>query len=145
LTVQELLPRAVMSAGEQLDPASVHRSGDPLHYLLVQPLLFERPPYLRILALLLVVLIAAAASYAVFLRPLQDLIVNVGALVLGVWGIRAILIPTSVNYVTGVDLALSAVIIFLLGAITVKALLFVHDQGGMNLLRRRRSGADDAR
>lgn len=136
LTVQELLPRAVMTAEAQIDPASVHRPGDPLHYLFVQPLSFARPPYLRVLALLLVLLIAAAASYAVFLRPLQDLLVNVGALVLGVWGVRAILIPTSVNYVTGIDLALSAVIIFLLGAITVKALIFVHDEGGMNVLRR---------
>jgi hypothetical protein len=137
LTVQELLPRAEMIAGDPIDPESVHRTGDPQHYVLVQPLRFERPPYLRILALLLVLLIAAAASYAVFLRPLQDLIVNVGALVLGVWGVRAILIPSSVNYVTGIDLALSAVIIFLLGAITVKALIYVHDQGGMTVLRRR--------
>jgi hypothetical protein len=138
LTVQELLPRADMTAGAPIDPAAVHRPGDPFHYLHVVPLAFARPPYLQVLALLLVLLIAAAASYAVFLRPLQDLIVNVGALVLGVWGIRAILVPGSVSYVTAIDLALSVVIIFLLGAITVKALLFVHDEGGLDVLRRRR-------
>lgn len=142
LTVQELLPRAVMTTDPPIDPAAVHRPGDPYHYLHVQPLAFERPPYLRVLGVLLVLLIAAAASYAVFLRPLQDLIVNVGALVLGVWGIRAILIPTSVNYVTGIDLALSIVIIFLLGAITVKALIFVHDRGEMKVLRRPGGGPE---
>lgn len=88
--------------------------------------------------MLLVLLIAAAAAYSVFLRPLDELFVNAGALVLGVWGIRAILVPGSLAYVTAVDLALSMVIIFLLGALTIRALLFVHDRGELALLRRRR-------
>jgi hypothetical protein len=36
-----------------------------------------------------------------------------------------------------VDLALSMVIIFLLGALTIRALMFVHDEAQMTLLRRR--------
>jgi hypothetical protein len=91
----------------------------------------------RVLAVMLVVLIAAAAAYSVFLRPLHDLVVNAGALVLGVWGIRAILTPSSVNYMTAVDLALSMVIIFVLGALTIRALLFVHDEAQMGLLGHR--------
>ena len=55
---------------------------------------FERPLYLRIVTVLLVVLIGAASAYAVFLRPLSELIINAGALVLGVWGIRAVLLGT---------------------------------------------------
>ena len=93
LTIQELLPRELMTALGAIDPATLHRPGDPLNYLHVQPLVFRRPPYIRVLAVLLVLLIAAAAVFATVLRPLQDLIVNVGALVLGIWGIRAILIP----------------------------------------------------
>jgi hypothetical protein len=54
---------------------------------------FERPRYLRVLAVLLVLLIATAVAYSVLLRPPEDLIVNSGALVLGVWGVRAILVP----------------------------------------------------
>ena len=86
---------------------------------------------------MLVILIAAAAAYSVFLRPLHDLVVNAGALVLGVWGIRSILVPSSINYITAVDLALSMVIIFVLGALTIRALVFVHDQGNLRLLGRR--------
>ena len=136
LTVQELLPREVMRVEPPIPAAQVHRPGDPFTYLHVQPLHFERPPYVHVMAVLLVVLIAAAAAYAVFLRPLQELIVNVGALVLGVWGIRAILTPANIFYVTAIDLALSVVIIFLLGAISVKALLYIHDRGDMRVLRR---------
>jgi len=93
-----------------------------------------------VLAVLLVLLIAAAAAYSVFLRPLHDLVLNSGALVLGVWGIHGILTPQNLYYLTAVDLALSMVIIFLLGAITVRAFLYIRDQGSLGWLggRRRR-------
>ena len=70
-------------------------------------------------------------------RPLHDLVMNVGALVLGVWGIRSILTLSNIYYITAIDLALSMVTIFLLGAITVRALCFVHDQAELGLCRRR--------
>jgi hypothetical protein len=85
-----------------------------------------------------VLLVAAAAAYAVFLRPLQELVVNAGALMLGVWGIRSILTPSRLDYVTAVDVSLSLVILFLLAAITLRALWFVHERGNLRLLRRRR-------
>src|SRR5262245_53558486 len=97
----------------------------------------DRPRYLRLLTIILVLLIAAAAAYAVFMRPLEDLVVNSGALVLGVWGIRGILTPGNLFNLTAVDLALSIVIIFLLGAITVRALMFLYDRAEIRLLRRR--------
>ena len=85
--------------------------------------------HLQVLAVLLVLLVAAAALCAVFLRPFQDLVINVGSLILGIWGIRSILTPSSVSYLTALDLSLSVVILFLLGAITVRALLHVHERG----------------
>ena len=138
LTIQELLPRQNMSEPLVLDPESIRSEGDPLPYLNAFSVSFERPRYIRALAILLVVLIAAAAAYSVFLRPLQELFVNSGALVLGVWGIRAILVPSNLAYLTAVDLALSTVIIFLLGALTVRVLVYMHDRGELRLLRRRR-------
>jgi Sec-independent protein secretion pathway component TatC len=60
------------------------------------------------------------------------------ALVLGVWGIHGILTPQNLYYLTAVDLALSMVIIFLLGAITVRAFLYIHDRGGLGWFGGRR-------
>jgi hypothetical protein len=51
-----------------------------------------------------------------------------------VWGIRAIIVPTNQNYLTAVELSLACVILFLLLAITVRALRFVHDRAGLHLL-----------
>jgi len=137
LSIQELLPRQTMSLPVPVDPAGIQEEDDSLKYAYAFGVSFDRPRYLRLLTVVLVLLIAAAAAYAVFLRPLQDLVVNSGALVLGVWGIRAILTPGNLYYLTSIDVALSIVIIFLLGAITVRALVFIHDEGDLRVFRRR--------
>jgi hypothetical protein len=137
LSFQELLPQSAITGPIPVDPHSVRASGDPLEYAQAFEVRFERPPYVRVLAVMLVVLIAVAAAYSVLLRPLHDLVVNAGALVLGVWGIRSILVPSSISYITAVDLALSLVIIFVLGGLMTRALMFVHDKAQMRLLSRR--------
>jgi hypothetical protein len=119
-----------------LDPGTLQMSGAPVVYAAAYALSFERPRYLRVLAVLLVLSIAAAAAYSMFLRPLEDLVVSSGALVLGVWGIRGIIVPVYLHYQTAVDLALSIVILFLISGISVKALLLAHDRGGLRVLRR---------
>lgn len=136
LTVQEQLPREEMAAPEALDPAAFHDPDDAYQYTLVDVLRFNRPLHIKIMTVLLVVLIAAAAAYAVFMRPLSELVVSSGGLVLGVWGIRAILSPSNPAYLTAVDLSLSLVILFLLGAITVRALQYSHARSGYHLRRR---------
>ena len=138
LSLQELLPRQAMTGPFLLDRASIRAADDPFEYVEAFDVRFERPRYLRVLAVMLVLLIASAAAYSVFLRPLHDLVLNSGALVLGVWGIRSILTPANLYYMTAVDLALSIVIIFTLGAITVRALMYIHDEAGIGLFRRRR-------
>jgi hypothetical protein len=136
LSIQELLPQKLMSPPVTIDPRSIRVASDPTDYAAAYAVTFERPRYLRVLAVLLVVLIAAAAVYSVLLRPLEDLVVNSAALVLGVWGIRSILVPITLHFRTAVDLSLSLVILFLLGGVAVKALLVAHDRSGLRLLKR---------
>jgi len=75
-----------------------------------------------------VLLVTAAAGFAVFLRPLQELVLSAGGLILGVWGVRSIISPSSQAFVSAIDLSLALVILFLLGAITVRALVFLVEQ-----------------
>lgn len=138
LTIQELLPHLRMLVPSTVNPGLLQMSGAPVVYAAAYALSFERPRYLRVLAILLVLSIAAAAAYSVFLRPLEDLVVSSGALVLGVWGVRAIIVPVNLHFQTAVDLALSIVILFLLGGISVKALILAHDRGGLRVLKRSR-------
>src|SRR5262249_23188876 len=132
MTLQEHLPREIMATPRFADPDSVSTPDDPYQLQVLTMLGFARPLDAQVLAILLVVLIAAAAAYAVFMRPLQDLVIGSGGVVLGVWGIRSILTPGTA-YRTMVDLALSAVILFLLGAITIRVLQYAHEKGGLPL------------
>jgi hypothetical protein len=134
MTLQAKLPREHMSAPVILDPDSIRDDDHPFEVQALTVLGFRRPLHARLLTVMLVLLIAAAAAYAVLLRPLHDLVINSGALVLGVWGVRAILTPGTA-YGTVVDFALSTVIVFLLGAITVRALQFCHAHSDLRLWR----------
>jgi hypothetical protein len=128
LTVQEKLPRLTLTENAEVDPTRMETDDNErmdLHYAFVHRFTFQRPAYLRVLSLLLVLLVTAAAAFAVFLRPLQELVLSAGGLVLGVWGIRSIISPSSQAFVSAIDLSLALVILFLLGAIAVRALTFL--------------------
>jgi hypothetical protein len=136
VAVQPFLPQQVLSPPVPLDPVQGASHGAPVEYVYATRLTIHRLLYLQVLAVLLVVLIAAAAIYAVFLRAFQDLVFSAGTLILGIWGIRGILTPSSVTNVTAVDLSLSVVILFLLVAITVRAILHIHERGALPSFRR---------
>jgi hypothetical protein len=138
MSMQARIPRAVMRAPIALDGMQFQASGEVEPYAHLDLLTFERPAYVRVLTVLLVLLVTAAAAYAVFLRPLDQLIINSGALVLGVWGIRSIMVGSSAPGVTALDLALSVVILFLLVAITVRTLWLLEERSDWRVLRRRR-------
>ena len=138
LAIQPRLAQQTIDAPVPLDTQQIGASGAPGEYVYATTLTIHRQFYLRVLTIVLVVLIAAASVYAVFLRAFQELIINVGGLILGIWGIRGILTPASVNYITAIDLSLSVVILFLLGAVTVRALLYVGARGGRSAIWRLR-------
>src|SRR5262249_12361076 len=94
-------------------------------YFAIDALRFSRWRAGQGLTVVLILLIAAAAAYAVFLRSLHDLILSVGGLVIGVWGIRAILVPSSIGGRPGRAGGLALVIMFLLGALSIRVALLV--------------------
>ncbi len=95
---------------------------------------FVRPIYLQVLCWLLVALIAAAALLSLLTEPLRRLLVGVGGLVLGVWGVRSILLTGAPPYITAVDLLLSGVILLLLYGIAIRVVLALR-RGGVSGLR----------
>ncbi len=138
LSVRARIDRMAMHPPQPLDGRQLQADQDIEPYAYVGLLTFTRPRYLQVLTVLLVLLVTGAAAYAVVLRPLDQLITNSGALVLGVWGIRAILLGTGLSGLTAVDLALSMVILFLLTAVTVRTLYLLKQQSELQFRRRRR-------
>ncbi len=94
----------------------------------MQELRFERPVHQEILAVLLILLIAVSAIMAVAMRNMTDLIVGIGSLILGIWGVRSVLVPSSLPVVTSIDLALSVIILFVLLGLSVRSALHFRKQ-----------------
>ncbi len=138
LSIQDRVPVLPMAAPAEVDPATVQTPGAPFDYLSVRHLWFHRPLLLPVLTVMLLLLIAAASAYAVFLRPWLDLVVGAGTLVLGVWGIRSVMIASKITYTTIVDLSLAMVLLFLLGGITIRVLLALCERNHVRLHRPRR-------
>jgi hypothetical protein len=131
VSLQTHVVRTQMTPPATVTAAAAGLESPDTEYVQVSEITFARPLHLQVLTVLLVLLVIVAAIYAVFLRPLRELVINAGALVLGVWGIRAILLGSSPPGATLVDLVLSMVILFLLVAIVLRALWYHRAEGNV--------------
>jgi hypothetical protein len=126
ITTQNQLRDFQMRHPVEIDPARVRSQSDPYDFIGVQELYFERPLYLGILSILLIVLIGVSAALAVFMRNMVDVVIGIGSLVIGIWGVRSILVPQPIPVVTSIDLALSLVILFVLLGLSIRAVSYFH-------------------
>jgi hypothetical protein len=131
LTLQEAVPQVEMAAPVAVDAAPLGTGRDPASYAHVVSLTLTRAVALQTLTVLLVALIAAAAAYAAFLRALDEILLSAGSLIVGIWGIRSILVPSAISGRTAVDVVLSVVIIVLLAAVTVRVLLSLWQRNSL--------------
>ena len=126
VTLQSQLSYMEMAPPVAIDPSRAAAATDPYSIALVEELRFERPEYLKILAVLLVTLIAVSGTIALLRRDIDDLLLGIGGLILGVWGIRSVLNSQPLPGVTAIDLALSLVILIMLLGLTVRLTLHFH-------------------
>ena len=126
LTLESLLPDLMMAPPTPITPQEVAAVHDPRPFAAVQGLAFTRPDYLKVLAVILIVLITVSGLLAIFTRAINELVLGVGGLILGIWGVRSILVPQPVPTITAIDLALSTVILLILLGLTVRTALHFH-------------------
>ena len=126
VTVTDQVPRMDLKGVSQVDPTTVKPEGGRVDYAFASVITLERPPYLRVVAILVVLLSAAVAVFVVATRPFDQLILNAGALVLGVWGARNLVLGGLPPDVTLVDTLLTVIVIFLLLAITLRGMNYFH-------------------
>ena len=128
VTVQNRIPDMIMAPPQPIPHEATIAASDPFQFVAVQSLVFSRPAYLQVLAVVLVILVAVSAALAIFMRGLDELALGFGGIVLGVWGVRSILMPQSLGTVTAIDLALSWLILLLLLGLALRAALhFLHE------------------
>lgn len=123
-TLQNRIPDMIMKPPTVVDPETMRSVTDPYGFQSVNEISISRPAYLQVLAVVLVVLIGVSALMALLTRSLDDLALGFGGLILGVWGIRSILMPQGLPTVTAIDLALSWLILLLLLGLGLRAALY---------------------
>lgn len=136
LTVQQHIPRLDFGP-VHLTAADRHPVAGGFAFLGVGGVTLFRPRYLQVLVVLGVLLTLAAAICTVLLRPLRELIINTGGLVLGVWGIRALLLGNFPADETIVDIVLTAIIFLQLTAVAIRVLVYLAERGEVHLHPRR--------
>lgn len=131
LTLEDLVPRLNMQPPRPVDPAVVRSPSDPTSFLLVDELRWERPRYLRILSVLLVILISASGVFALSLRSLPELVLGIGGIILGIWGVRSVVVQSPLPDVTLIDLILGFVMVFLMLVLAIRAARYFYVQSGL--------------
>ncbi len=126
LTLQSRVGGLDMNPPVPIDSCSVHGVTDPFGFLTVQRLDFERPIYQHVLAVLLVLLISTSAAFALFVRTINELMLGIGGLILGIWGVRSVVVPSVPSRVNVVDLVLASVILVLLVALSIRIARHVY-------------------
>ena len=89
-----------------------------------------RPLYLQTLTILIVMFMAVAGVYSVATRAFKEVIGTVGVVVLGVWGVRTLLVGNYPPDSTAVDLVLSFLILMILIVVMVRGLLLMWGRIG---------------
>ena len=126
VSIGDEVPRSVMARPHLL---GIHRATDA-DYAVVATMDLSRPLYLQLLTVLLVLFVTVAALYGVVFRPFDQIVLTVGGIVLGVWGVRSLLVGSYPADSTAVDLVLSSVILMLLMVIAVRGLVQLHRRVG---------------
>lgn len=126
-SVDDAVARTTLATPRVLDASRL--STRTTSYDAVVSLTFGRPTYLWMITILLIMLIILAEAYAVLMRPFNQIIPTIGGLVLGVWGVRTLLVGSYPPDSTGVDLVLEGTILLLLLAFAVRAVHYLWTAG----------------
>jgi hypothetical protein len=131
LTLEDLVSRLNMIPPQPVDPAQVRSPSDPTDFLLVDEMQWQRPRYLRILTIMLVILISASGMFALGLRSLHELVLGIGGIILGIWGVRSVVVQSPLPDVTLIDAVLGLVIMVMLLALALRAARYFYVLSGL--------------
>mgnify|MGYP000076510707 CR=1 FL=1 len=136
LTIESDVVRLEMLPPVLVEPATVRSPSDPVAFAVVNKLEWERPVYLRILTVLLIVPIVVSSIFALGMRNLSELVLGIGGIILGIWGLRSVIVQTPLPDVTLVDLLPAFVILMMLLVLTARAARhFFHVSGVADVAR----------
>ena len=135
--IQNATRDLIMGPPVEVPLDTVFDPSDPFSPAGVQDVELKRPVYLLVLSVTLVSLITVSSALSLMSRAVNEALVGIGSLVLGVWGVRSVLVPANLGVVSSIDIALSLVIMMLMIGLTVRSAQHIRQRSAINLLPRR--------
>lgn len=145
ITFQEQVPRVDLMDYKLISAKSVMPKKAGFEYAYVNSLNFGRPAYLKVVVMFVAILTLAIALFTMITRPFDQLVINAGALILGVWGARNLVLGGYPADVTLIDTLLTATVLFMLLALTLRGVNHFHRQAGLTLLPWAQAEADSTK
>jgi hypothetical protein len=122
LTVDEQIPRLYMARPRDVSFRSFRSAFPVAPIALATWMNFSRPFYLQALTVFIVAFVAVASIYSALTRKFNELLATIGVVILGIWGVRTLLVGSFPPDSTSVDLVLTFLILVVLAILAVRGL-----------------------
>ena len=142
ITIDEQVARLNLDYLRIVEPGEVKPKNAKFEYANVALMSFKRPVFIQVVVSMVVLLTVAVAVYTMITRPFDQLVINSGAVILGVYGARSLVLSGFPSDVTLVDTIFSLVVLYNLLALTVRGMNFFHRGGKLSFLPWARSEPD---
>lgn len=134
MTIEDEMARVNLTALKEIDPKLVRpKKAEFTDYAYVRQMKFERPSYLIIVVMIVIILSLAVMIFTMFTRPFDHLIMNTSALVFGVWSIRSLLLTGYPSDITLLDTVLQVMVVFILMTLAFRGMNYFHRAGHMHI------------
>ena len=134
IIVTEQISRTDLKEYKIIDPKTVMPKKSEFVYSNAAMIILNRPAYLKLVVMFVAFLTFAISIFTMLSRPFDQLVLNAGALILGVWGARTLVLGGYPPDVTLIDTFLTATVLCMLLALTFRAINHFHQQAGLRFL-----------
>jgi len=134
IMVQEQIPRTDLKEYKNIDPKTVMPKKSDFVYSNAAIIVLNRPAYLKLVVVFVAFLTFSLALFTMITRPFDQLVLNAGALILGVWGARTLVLGGYPPDVTLIDTFLTATVLCMLLGLTFRSINHFHEQAGLRFI-----------
>jgi len=122
VSFSENVSRMELKSFKKVDGASFKPRNVKEPYLIAGIAEFERPVHLKIIVTMVVLMVVLVSVYTMTTRPFNELILDVGAIILGIFGARELVIKDFPSDTTLVDTIFGVIVLYNLAVVVFRSI-----------------------
>jgi len=126
ISFSESVSRMELKGFNKVDGAAYKPRNVAEPYLLAGIATFERPMHLKIIVTMVVLMIVLVSVYTMATRPFNELILDVGAIILGIFGARELVIKDFPSDTTFVDTLFGLIVLYNLVVVVFRSITYFY-------------------